>query len=69
MQVLLQFMEKSSGNLDWYSSGTVQENQEQFQNTGTCFRRGSTGKLQSSGPGWFFLRSCHNAWYFTNGTL
>ena len=30
MQVLLQFMEKISENDDWHSSGTVQENREQF---------------------------------------
>ena len=35
MQVLLQFKEKNSGNHDWHSSGTVQENREH------CFRRGS----------------------------
>ena len=40
MQVLLQFIEKISGNHDLHNSGTVQENREQFKNTGTCFRKG-----------------------------
>ena len=45
MQVLLQVLEKNSGNHDRHSAGRVQEKREQVKNTGTCFRRGSDIKI------------------------